>query len=281
MAVWRQGKAKVNRALGSPLPGTHTARESTCRLPYEIVEMIVACITHRATLKACSLTCRSWYIVTAPHLYHTLVLGVTKKPTIPHLEEKPLSRLHGHRMPLAVKEIWVRQELLRWFSPQAFSRSDLRNFSAFSHIRTLRVQKLEIYRFMPDIERYFGHFSSTLQSITLYQPVCTPRQLSHFLSLFSNLDNIEISGGYRPRLKRTLPDPELVPFSAPKLRGQLELYASHWAEIWTYLINLCGGLQFHSMDLRRAASCAPILLEACAKTLETLRFYAADHSVGK
>ena len=46
--------------------------ESTPRfpLPYEFLEMITACLIHDlGALKACSLTCRSWYPPVAPHLY--------------------------------------------------------------------------------------------------------------------------------------------------------------------------------------------------------------------
>ena len=69
-----------------------------------------------------------------------------------------------------------------------------------------------------------------------------------------------------------VPDKELVPFSAPKLRGQLALYDFHWVETWTHLITSCGGLRFRHMDVRKGTSCTPVLFKACAGTLESLRF---------
>jgi hypothetical protein len=58
--VWRRGKANINRLLGNAPSETRTAHKSTCRLPYEVVEMIIAHIARDLdTLKACSLTCRS------------------------------------------------------------------------------------------------------------------------------------------------------------------------------------------------------------------------------
>ena len=281
VTLWHQGRAMVNHLLGDVLPQMPAAPESTCRLPHEIVEMIIGYIADRSTLWACSSTCRSWYIATAPHIHHTLVLGRKEKPPSTCTEKKPLSRLNQCRTPLAVREIWVTQGRQVWFRPQAFSRRDLQNFSAFTKVQILKFRDLEIYRFIPGIERYFGHFSPTIQSITLYGPICTPRQLSHFLSFFPNLDNIEISGGCEPHSKTTLPDPELVPFSAPKLRGQLELYCCRLIKVWTYLITSCGGLRFRYMDLRYGRKSAPVLLGACANTLETLRFYATEHSIGK
>jgi hypothetical protein len=46
-----------------------------------------------------------------------------------------------------------------WLVPRAFSRRDLRYFSAFANVQALTVDSLEIGRFIPGVERYFGHFS--------------------------------------------------------------------------------------------------------------------------
>jgi len=163
-----------------------------------------------------------------------------------------------------------------WFSPQAFSHRDLCYFSAFVNVHTLDLQYPEIHRFMPGVEHYFRYFSQTLQSIILFSPQCTPRQLSHFLSLFSNLDNIEIWGwGTHTYLPVPTSDMQLVPFSAPKLRGRLILCDFRLVETWTYLITSCG-LWFRHMDLRKSENCAPVLLEACAKTPEMLQVDATN-----
>ena len=185
-------------------------------------------------------------------------------------------------MPL-VKEIRVEQWWGKagWFVPRAFSHHDLRYFSALTNVHTLNIQRLKIYHFLPAVDRYFGHFSHTLRSITLFDPKCTPRQLSHFISLFPSLEDIRIDGGDASSPGITIPDTALVPFSAPKLQGRLTLHHFHWVETWTDLIALCGGLRFHHMDLRGSVSCAAILLKACAETLESLRFEMADSTVGK
>jgi len=185
--IWHRVKANVNRLLCNAHPETFTAHESTCRLPYEIVELIIARLTRDLdALKACSLTCRSWYIVAVPHLHHTLILrGSGAGKTRSKLES--LSKLHELGLISLVKEIRVDPSfgLRHWFTPQAFSRRDLRYFSAFANVQTLKLGDLEIHRFIPEIERYFGNFSLTLRSIVLYRPHCTPRQLSYFLSFFS------------------------------------------------------------------------------------------------
>jgi len=66
------------------------------------------------------------------------------------------------------------------------------------------------------VKHYFRHFSQTLRSITLYDPFCSPRELSCFLSLFPNLDNIGVLNRSRISGGPSTPEAKLIPFSAPK-----------------------------------------------------------------
>ena len=273
--VWRRGKAKVNRLFGNRPPGTHIAHEPIARFPYEIVEMIVAHLAHDLdALKTCSLTCHSWRIVTAPHLHHTISLK--EKYGIIHSGLKTLSKPHERGLMPLVKEIRVCAPYrdYPWFAPRTFSRRNLDYFSAFTNVQALKIYCTEIYRLIQGIERYSGHFLPTLRSITLWAPSCTSRQLSRFLSLFPNLDDIDIE--FMVEINgppSTTSSTELVPVSAPKLEGQLRLYKFYSVETWTDLIKLCGGLRFRHMDLCYVTGCTPILLEACAETLETIRIH--------
>lgn len=277
MMAWHRGKAKIARLLNNTSSKTHIIHEATCRLPFEVVEMFIAHLTYDLeTLKQCSLTCRSWYIIAVPHIHHTLTLKDNMFDTV-HRKLKPLSKLHELGLIPLVKEIRVGQLAgpSGWFHPGAFSPNSHFHFSTFSNVHILRIQGLNIDRFMPCIKPYFYQFSPTLRSIALYYPTCSaPRHLSHFLSLFPNLDNIEI----RQLLTCNIPisDTEVIPFSAPKLRGQLMLHDFLSTDPWTHLISLSDGLRFRDMVLRKVGACAPILLEACAETLETLRFYVTD-----
>jgi len=268
-----QGKDEVDRPLGSTPPGTSTTHASSYNLPSETTQMIIAhLIRDLNVLKACSLTCRSWYTIAVPHIHHTLTLH-NKANDDSRRGLKPLSVLHGFGLAPLIKEIRVggRPEWGAWFVPRTFSPDDLRHFSAFSNVRTLVLRTVKVAEFIPGIEQHFGHLSSSLRSIGLWGPCCTPRQLSHFLSLFSNLDDISI-GSLKQPLGITTPDTELVPFSAPRLQGRLELRRFDWVETWTDLIASCGGLRFHYMDLYWVGGCTPILLRACAETLRTLRW---------
>jgi hypothetical protein len=279
--VWRRGKAKINRLLSNAPPKISTARKLVYRLPYEIVEMIIAHITRDLdTVKAFSSTCRSWYIAAVPHLHHTLTLKDDILSTT-RSELKPLSKLHHLGLMPLVKEMRVDQWHERWFVPREFSRRDLRYFSAFANVTILVFRYLDISHFIPGIECYFCHFSPTLRSIALSEPCCTPRQLSHFLSIFSNLDDIKIWQFSTPTPNITVADTELVPFSTPRLQGRLVVYDFDSVETWTRLIIVGGGLRFHFMELLKVGRCASALSEACAETLDTLRFYAVDASVGE
>ena len=264
----------IDRLLGGAPPETRTAHESTCRFPYETVEMIIAHIAHdRDALKACSLTCYSWYTAAIPHIHHTLTL-VDDMPGITCGGLKPLPKLHQLGLTPLVKEIRVDQWGSKWFVPRAFSDRDLSHFSAFTNVQTLRLQDPQISNFIPAIERYFGHFSPTLRSIALSAPSCTPQELSHFLSLFPNLDNIKISGMAKYPPDVTTPNPQLVSISTPRLRGRLVLHNFGLVETLTRLVASGGGPRFHYMELYRVVDCAPVLFEACAETVETLRFSA-------
>ena len=288
--IWRRGEAGVGRLLRNPPPvssppGTPAAHESTCRFPYEIAMMIIVHLAYDLeALKACSLTCRSLYTAAVAYLHYTLCLREGGSSTARD-KLKPLSKLHGLRLIPLVKQIRVSQLVYHgdraWFVPRAFSQRDLRYFSAFTNVHTFDFFQLDISRFLPGVKRYFGRFFPTLRSIALYEPCCTPRQLSYFLSLFSNLDDIGISGIRVDLSSTTILDTELVPFSTQKPQGRLTLYKFPWVESWTDLITSSGGLRFHYVDLHRAGASVPVLLEACAGTLETLRFYTTDASIGK
>ena len=277
-----RGRAKANHPPGGAPPEPHPTHESTPSpaFPFDIAEMIIAYFTHDLTvLKMCSLICRSWYYAAVPHLHHTLTLK-GGRPNTGRSRLEPLSKLDELGLVPLFKEIRIDQGpgLSYWFLPRAFNH----HFSALTNVHTLKLDNLEIYRFIPEIERYFGHFSKSLRSIGLYDPYCTPRQLSHFLSLFSNLDDIEVRVAYARIHNPTVPDTGLVPFSTPKLRGRLVLSGgSSWVETWTHLITSCGGLRFRHMDLDGSPRCAPVLLKACSGSLETLRFDARDTSLSK
>ena len=284
--AWRRGKAKINRILGNTPPEPPKSPCSTpfpSTFPYDVVEMIIAHLArYPPTLKACSLTCHSWYTAAVPHLHQLLTL-IGDAPYVKGSRPESLSKLHELGLIHLVKEVRVRQGPgeIAWFMPRAFDQLELRYFFALANVHTLAVENLQIDRFIQTVEHHFGHLSATLRSIALYDPWCTPRQLAHFLAFFPNLDDIQVQISVMHNPVTAIPDPDPVPFPVQKPRGRLALYRFTWTDTWTHLITLCGGLGFRHLDLRlKDTSCAPLLLKACAKTVETLRMDGMESTVG-
>jgi hypothetical protein len=251
--------------------------QRTVNLPQDVLEIIIADLGDDiSSLKAYSVTCHSWYLAAAPHLHHTLTLkNWTSDST--RAGFKPLAKMHKMDLLPLVKKLWIRSSSFTpWISPRKLDRQTLRYFSALTNVQQLRIERFDLSKFMPNIERYFGHFAPTLRSISLTISSGTQRQLLCFLALFPNLDDIEIE--YYPTMKpdaTTNPDSEVaVPFSMPSLRGQLKLTHFPSDMIFRDMITLFGGLRFRYMDLFSVEG-SRLLLEACADTLQTVRIYPA------
>ena len=185
------------------------------------------------SLKACSLTCYSWYIAAVPYLNRTFVF--TRRIRTSSL--KPLLNRHALGLLPFVQEMTILQQCndYSWLLPRLFLHRDSHIFFAFTNVQSLTVESLEIHEFIPELNRYFGHLSPTLRSFTLHIPHGTPRHLSHFISLFPNLNDVKIRSLIHPGLG--VPDDTLVPFSAPKFEGRLTLllFAAEVDETWEQL----------------------------------------------
>ena len=225
--------------------------------------IIEHCAQHIPTLKACSLTCYSWYITTLPHIHYTLVLRGGRNGGVKRLTD-------GYALGLFpfVKELQIMQPKSRWFSPlQFFSQRDSSLFYEFTKLQSLTIYRLDITAFIPGLLRHFGHLSKTLRSLTLVGPLSTSLQLYRFISLFTNLDDISIR--YFLPLT-TVPDVLPPIFTTPKPQGKLVLVSSESVGTWELLAAL-GSLQFRSIQVSGVPKSVPVLLAACAETLETFR----------
>ena len=228
------------------------------------------------SLKTFSVTCYSWYLAAVPHLHRAFTLE--DRPLDPtRAELKPLAKLHKMNLLPFVKKLLIRSSSFEpWLLPRKLDRQTLRHFSALNNVQRLRIERFDLSKFVPGIERYFGHFAPALRSISLTISSGTPRQLLCLLALFPNLDDIEIE--YYPTTKPDAtanPGSEVaVPFSVPSLRGQLKLTHFPSETIFRDMITLFGGLRFRYMDLFSVEG-SRLLLDACADTLQTVRVYPA------
>ena len=226
------------------------------------------------SLKACSRTCRSWYIATIPHLHHTLTLRrISKAGSRGGLV--PLQNLNKMQLLPFVKRLRVMDCASP--PPEIFNAQALVYFSALTNVQELGFDELDLHLFNPQARLYLGQFMPGLRYLALRKPRGTYYQLLYLLGLFPNLDNLKLT---HDRCFK-LPDPVVpAPQSAPLLRGRLTLAWFHGLDFLRDLSKLCGGLRFHHMDLVGADG-SRLLLDTCAGTLETLRVHPTQwHCIG-
>ena len=277
--LWYRSKAKIKRSRGALETSTPRLSPIT-RFPRELVEATISYfIFDIDTLLACSMTCYSWYIAVVPYLHYSLT---TDNYTILQKDEKyrwakPLQESYNLGLLPLVKRLRIRLRLYcpPDFTPKWISRSTLRYFSALANLQQLGIDNLQVSSFMPNIQRYFGHFAPTLRFLALKAPKGSCRQILYFIGLFPNLQDLKLCYPSPTEEQEGTADADLVPPSVPPLRGRLTLICFTREKLVKDMIALFGGLRFHFMDLFRV-KCVRLLLDACAETLETLQLYPTD-----
>ena len=253
-------------------PETPTTRTSPfARLPPEIVKMIIACLAYDTpSLRACSLTCYSWYIVTVPHLHYKLYIGDFwgQKYQWPN----PLHHMHALGLLPFVRTFWVRNDP---FSQKQFNRRTINQFSTLTNVRRLMILSLDIPSFIPNIRRYFGHFLPSIRELSLREPKGSPRQIIYFIGLFQHLEDLELVCGRPYFQEEQADDLTLTPPFVPPLRGRLKLWSFRRVCLLKGMVDLLEGIRFRQMELFDVDG-MPLLLDACANTLETLMLYPTD-----
>ena len=233
--------------------------------------MIIAYLIFDARcLRACAMTCRSWYIVAVPHLHRTFTikafyLGRERGwPT-------PLRDMHVLGLLPLVKRLWVYGCNYKrvGLSPALFSSRTLDQFSALTNVRELEVEHLDIPNFIPQIQRYFKHFLPTLASLGLRKPRGSDRQILYFVGLFQHLQDLKlICSGINLGGEPT-DDLTLIPPFVPPLQGQLVMMHFTKVGLLKDMIDLFGGIRFRRMRFHDVDGMR-LLLRAGAETLEAL-----------
>ena len=252
------------------------------QLPQEIVEIIFSYFIHDTrTLLACSLTCYSWYTAAVSHLHYSLTADIiynAGREERKHLWPRPLKKSYELGLLHLAKRFQVRLDFNYQdyqFGPDQLSERTMRYFSALTNLQELRIDFLQVSSFMPNIQRYFGHLSPTLRSLALKRPNGSCRQILYFLGLFPNLQDFKLERDFAGNERENSADAALIPLSTPPLRGWLTLIRCTKGILLKDLITLFGGLRFRHMDLY-GVSFVRVLLDACTRTLETLRLYPTD-----
>ena len=285
MRIWYRSQARIRKMRSANAsPETPAIRLSpTIGLPLEIVEMIIAHLIYDTrSLLACSMTCRCWYMTAVPNLHHTLATQTYPYPW--HSKRgkrwpKPLIRMHKLGLLPFVKKLHIYEDPyfdLNRLSPRIFHRTLLHQYSTMTNLQELAIDNLSINKFIPKLQRCFGHFSPTLRSLALRGPKGSCRQIIYFIGFFRHLEDLKILFKTETSIphsqKEVIDYLTPAPRFTPPLRGRLTMRFSREVELLKLMINLFGGLRFHSMDLYHVDG-TQLLLDLCAETLETLRLF--------
>lgn len=263
--------------FGSTSEPLTTQSSLAARLPQELMEMILSHLVYdKRTLLACSMACCSWYIVTVSHLHHSLTTNnVEHQSPRKYVWPRPLEKSHKLGLLPLIKQFRVRIGSGYKFGPEQLNGRTLHYFSALVNLQELGIDFLQVSRFMPNLQQYFGHFSPTLRFLALKEPDGSPRQIIYFIGLFPNLQDLKLQYNFPRRGLEVAVDTALIPLSTPPLQGWLTLISFTTRDLMKEMIALFGGLRFHHMDLFKV-NCMQLLFEACAETLETIRLYPTD-----
>jgi len=225
------------------------------------------------------MTCYSWYIAAVPHLHHTLTtderygFGRGWGQRWP----RPLRKSYKHGLLPLVMRLRIRQSsypsetLASW----RFYIHALRYFPAFTNLRELGIDGLQVSSSTQKLQRCFGHFAPTLQFLALSEPKGSCREILYLIGLFPNLQDLKLCYPLPREEQDATVNAALVPLSIPPLCGRLTLTCFTRRKLVEDMITFFGGLRFRCMDLFRV-NCVRLLLDACAKTLERLRLYPTD-----
>ena len=154
------------------------------------------------------------------------------------------------------------------FIPEYLSGRSLRYFSALKNLRELRIDGLQLPSFVPHIEKRFGHFAPTLQTLVLNKLKASCRQILYLIGHFRELQNLGLR--HLDLTKEDMTTLALAPPYIPPLCGWLTLEYLKGEEFVETMVALYGGLRFRCVRFHYMQYPQP-LLAACAKTLETLQ----------
>jgi len=280
--VWYRTLAVIwwARSGGPFLKASSTPSFPITRLPFELVESIIAYLIYdTCSLRACTLTCYSWYIAAVPHLHHTLVVSTFS--LLGQREILPLLLLEKKKLGLLplIKTLWMYGHIYE--ASLSYSRwpanlPNLLPWFPLNSVSRLRIDYLDIPRFLPRVRWSFMYFLPTLRGLALKEPKGSRREVIYFIGLFKHLHDLKLLHGYTNSPEASAGDMTLVPSFVPPLRGLLTVRHPR-VGLLKDMIDLFGGFRFRHMDLFGVDG-VQILLGACAKTLESVVLQPSDHT---
>ena len=257
-------------------------------VPRELIDEIMR-YNDLQTLKSCSLTSRTLYSAARPLIHRRLTLGGRSAAH----GSRPKDGLHPrlcdnidrvdvfHERYLSEAEEcgflrhgYVREVDLDLSVGDPEKVLQLRQLRALETVHSLEINALNLHQILPIFDHCFSQFVPTLRSLSLKNPCCeNAHQLMEFICRFPRLCDLELvkprglspnsgfvgapPGSEGPRSQRPLP-----------LGGHLAL--SGTGPLVQCLLDLPGGIRFHSIEARSQLKDLAKLLVACSSTLEIL-----------
>ena len=259
-------------------------------LPRELVDGIMR-YNDLQTLKNCSLTSKAFYSAARPLIHRRMALGVGsllrgcsyQRLTIDTVRDQA-DVFHARYLSAAEERGLLRYGYVREvdLDLRAGNPEDilqLRQLRALETVDTLTIQLLDLHQFLPIFGRCFSQFVPTLRSLALEDARCeNAHQLMEFVCRFPHLDDLALikpcgpggSGFVNAPPWSEGPRPQQhLPFS-----GHLVLNGT--GPLVQCLLDLPGGVRFHSISTSSCLKDLAKLLGACSSTLKVLRIFCFE-----
>ena len=261
-------------------------------LPRELVDKIMHYNDHQ-TLKACSLTSRTFYSASRPLIHRRMVLGLCSAirgscldiPFSVEAYTEQADMFHARYLSAAEERGLLRYGYVREvdldLSQLAHPENvlQLQQLRALETVQGLTIESLALRQILPIFDRCFSQFVPTLRSLRLRTTRCeNVHQLMEFICKFPHLDDLALTS---PRLGGLLstnapPGSEGSQRQPLPLRGDLVLDGT--AHLVRALSGVPGGVHFRSVEVDSGQEDLPELLVACSSTLEVFTIRCFDSS---
>ena len=258
--------------------------EGEIDLPRELIDNIMR-YNDLQTLKACSLTSRTFYSAARPLIHRRMVLRMSSAAcTLPPFSTGTYARqadmLHAQYLSAAESRGLLRYGYVREVSLE-FAKVvhpervlQLRQLRALETVHTLTIKSLDLHQILPIFDDCFSQFVPTLRSLYLQDTSCeSVHQLMGFICRFPHLEDLELidlsgpenlwSTSGPPRSEEPRPQQPLPLGGHLVLKGTPHLVQS--------LLDLQDDICFHSIEVSGSEKGLAKLLVASSSTLEVLK----------
>jgi len=256
--------------------------KSLSGLPDDITREIFGFLDMRA-LKSCSLTCKALSYSAKPSVHRTLYLtpkfGRRPASSVPGFwdEFKGLPVLGERGLLQHTRHISISLSYNPFFAPNL--QPHIQHLRTLTNVRSLKAVRLDTVSFLPQVERLFGAFFESLQSLELVSPIGDHKQIFHFVCRFRNLRDLKINGTQSHTNSTYNGDPCLDIKASPPLDGTLNVHlglgtrfggdSTDTQLFFSTLAAFPSGLKFRIIKLSGCiGGNLQLLVDACAPTLE-------------